>query len=727
VKTQNGCGQSALDKDVTFTPNRPPTANAGSDFTKNCSENRNGKAIGAAPESGFSYQWSPATGLSDASISNPIANPWATTTYTLTVTNAATGCTATDDVVVNFNVNILIMPTNTNEIVACIGDVDLPNPPEVKDCFGDFMVPVLDIVPNSTCNGDMVYSWKYTDKAGQIYIWTHTITIKYEPFASIAATSETSECFHYPTLPQVKDNCGNILVPSEPVLTPLQDCEGCMTFTYTYTDCAGNQQDYVHTLCIRRTTLPVEVGAPVSSSSTVELIAGVIPPVPSVLPVVMDVCSKTLTHGEPVIGGTYDGTEGSYSFTYTYTDCPGLKFVWTYTYTVVPAVVIPSGETQLSYRFANPRIANNGSGDYFEFDVQVKANVGSTAFLKGNVNLDMNITTLSSNEMDWIVTPISGYSSDLSILGTNLNVALETLDSGTEITTAYQNLITLKGKIMDNTGIAGIDFNEGNMNGQQSYKLLADPWFAAYYNPNAYDKSDFIDTYVGRIFATTSGWTQTGGLAWDKLKNTSVWEGNATVPGGTDVSTAAKLRIHKPATLTIPDNGKLTVIGNTEIKSPIGLRIESDGSGTGSLITETASGAGAMVAQRYMTTGAWHFVTSSVTGQSISNFLNSNLNIATDVDADIYASDAMRGMMDYNPDLKGWNDYFNNSTAGNLETGKGFSIRTNAASAVNFRGNLQAGNLTASGLVAEKWNCIGNPYTSAIGITMGVVASFLIS
>jgi hypothetical protein len=431
----------------------------------------------------------------------------------------------------------------------------------------------------------------------------------------------------------------------------------------------------------------------------------------------MDVCGKTLTHGEPVIGGTYDGTEGSYSFTYTYTDCPGLKFIWTYTYTVVPAVVIPSGETQLSYRFANPRITNISSVDYFKFDVQVKANVGGTAYLKGNVNLDFSTTTLCSNETDWSATPISGYSADLTILGTNLNVALETLSSGTVITSAYQTLVTLTGKIMDNTGVAGIDFNEGNMNGQQSYKLSADPLFAAYYNPNGYDKADFIDTYVGRVFASIPGWTQIGGsVHWADNLNTSVWEGNATMPGGSDVSNAANLRVHSPAILTIPANGKMTANGNTEIKSPVGLRIESDGSGTGSLITGTASGAGATVAHRYMTTGAWHFVTSPVTGQSISNFLTSNLNIATDVDADIYAADAMRGMMDYNPDLKGWNDYFNNSTAGNLETGKGFSIRTNAASAVNFRGNLQAGSLYASGLVAEKWNCIGNPYTSAIGI-----------
>jgi len=46
------------------------------------------------------YSWSPAIGLSDANIKNPIANPAVTTTYTLTVTSAG-GCTASADVTVN--------------------------------------------------------------------------------------------------------------------------------------------------------------------------------------------------------------------------------------------------------------------------------------------------------------------------------------------------------------------------------------------------------------------------------------------------------------------------------------------------------------------------------------------------------------------------------------------------------------------------------------------------
>jgi hypothetical protein len=74
-----------------------PVADAGSDVTI---------YIGYPPLSaqleasgGFLYTWSPATGLSDPYIYNPVAQPEVTTTYTVTVTDE-NGCTDTDDVTV---------------------------------------------------------------------------------------------------------------------------------------------------------------------------------------------------------------------------------------------------------------------------------------------------------------------------------------------------------------------------------------------------------------------------------------------------------------------------------------------------------------------------------------------------------------------------------------------------------------------------------------------------
>ncbi|QNF35452.1 gliding motility-associated C-terminal domain-containing protein [Adhaeribacter swui] len=71
-----------------------PVANAGTDVTIEA-----GKSTELQGSGGVSYQWSPAEGLSDPNIANPIASPKETTRYTLTITNAQ-GCTATDEVVV---------------------------------------------------------------------------------------------------------------------------------------------------------------------------------------------------------------------------------------------------------------------------------------------------------------------------------------------------------------------------------------------------------------------------------------------------------------------------------------------------------------------------------------------------------------------------------------------------------------------------------------------------
>lgn len=80
-----------------------PIANAGADFTKTCIQNTDGKQIGEASATGFTYSWLPSTGLSAANVSTPFANPSSTTTYTVTKTNTSSGCSATDEVVVTVN------------------------------------------------------------------------------------------------------------------------------------------------------------------------------------------------------------------------------------------------------------------------------------------------------------------------------------------------------------------------------------------------------------------------------------------------------------------------------------------------------------------------------------------------------------------------------------------------------------------------------------------------
>lgn len=72
------------------------------------------KQLGVNPKPGLVYSWSPATGLSNPNISNPIANPASTTHYTLTVTHEGGGCLTTDEVDVTVsNINNAITVTGS--------------------------------------------------------------------------------------------------------------------------------------------------------------------------------------------------------------------------------------------------------------------------------------------------------------------------------------------------------------------------------------------------------------------------------------------------------------------------------------------------------------------------------------------------------------------------------------------------------------------------------------
>ena len=146
------------------------------------------------------------------------------------------------------------------------------------------------------------------------------------------------------TLPVVMDVCGNTLDAPVPIVSTSVTCGGSRTYTYTYVDCSGLEFEWVYTYTISRTAPPAEVGGPVLTGSVVECATASAAPL--VLPVVKDVEGVTLspTPASPVVGGTYEGCEGTITYSYTYKDCANLEYVWTYTYTLdhVTAPVVPA-------------------------------------------------------------------------------------------------------------------------------------------------------------------------------------------------------------------------------------------------------------------------------------------------------------------------------------------------------------------------------------------------
>jgi PKD repeat protein len=94
VVTATTAGCSDVDTLVVTVGNA--TANAGIDVALCAGQNTSLNASG-----GTSYSWSPTTGLSNPNVSNPIATPSATTTYTVTVTSGI--CTATDNITITLS------------------------------------------------------------------------------------------------------------------------------------------------------------------------------------------------------------------------------------------------------------------------------------------------------------------------------------------------------------------------------------------------------------------------------------------------------------------------------------------------------------------------------------------------------------------------------------------------------------------------------------------------
>lgn len=222
---------------------------------------------------------------------------------------------------------------------------------------------------------------------------------------------------------------------------------------------------------------------------------------------------------------------------------------------------------------------------------------------------------------------------------------------------------------------------------------------------------------------TTYTWTGTADNNWNNADNWST----ATVPTSADgasfvesspnypVITATfecyDLTIAQSATLTIATSGALTVTNSLTNNGRI--IIQSDASGTGSLIAGASTGTGTATAQKYLPANAWTMFSSPLAGQTIASFLTSPLNLTT-----IQTDGTNRGMMDFNPVTNTWNSFFTNETPGTLAPGKGFSVRLqgDADAAVLFTGSIQAGPISVP-TAMNQWNSVGNPYTSAIGMT----------
>ncbi|MFN7266222.1 MAG: HYR domain-containing protein, partial [Bacteroidota bacterium] len=179
-------------------------------------------------------------------------------------------------------------------------------------------------------------TWSATDMSSANATCSFVVRVNdTEPPTVPADAGSTVACLAAATVPVIAsatDNCtGSINVELLSVVdNPASlTCEGTRTYTYEYSDASGNIASdkwiYTYTVEYQDYTMPA------NSGSTVACFADITLPTP---PSVNDNCGSAITPTGPVTGGTYTSCEGTYTYTWSYTDCEGNTHPWVYTYTI---------------------------------------------------------------------------------------------------------------------------------------------------------------------------------------------------------------------------------------------------------------------------------------------------------------------------------------------------------------------------------------------------------
>jgi large repetitive protein len=117
-----------IDNIILTTPSAsctPPTVSAGTNVAiclgNSTTIGGSPTATGGSEAGAFVYSWTPTTGLNDASIANPTANPIITTVYTVSVHRGTPSCAATSQVTVTVNTPQVLAITPVGSTTICQG------------------------------------------------------------------------------------------------------------------------------------------------------------------------------------------------------------------------------------------------------------------------------------------------------------------------------------------------------------------------------------------------------------------------------------------------------------------------------------------------------------------------------------------------------------------------------------------------------------------------------
>ena len=289
-----------------------------------------------------------------------------------------------------------VVPTDGSSTVECLADAIAPTTPVVNDLCGNIITPVLESMVDTpdplTCEGTRVYTYSYTDCAGNVTYWLYTYTIDLISTPAVPANGSSivacaAEALP-PSTPIVNDQCGNVLTA---VLIDIVDspdpliCAGIRTYNYSYTDCSGNVSYWSYIYNVEDPVITVTC----PPDQVIDAVPGDLYTIPELL--ATNNCGGGFTVTWDITGATIrsgTGTDASGLFNvgisdieWTVTDmCGNVYNCNTIVEIVFPTIICPSnnqycidagqqlltntGETPLGGEFSGTNVVEN-AGQYF--------------------------------------------------------------------------------------------------------------------------------------------------------------------------------------------------------------------------------------------------------------------------------------------------------------------------------------------------------------------------
>ncbi|MFI0425313.1 MAG: HYR domain-containing protein, partial [Flavobacterium sp.] len=295
------------------------------------------------------------------------------------------------------------MPANASSTVACAADIVAPTVPAVTDNCGNTLTasaPIVSTMP--TCEGDVTYTYTFTDCEGNTHDWVYTYTID----DTIAPTGTAPADLVFQCIGDIPladsnlitdeaDNCGGAVV-----VTVIDTNNGgtgflgapyIVTRTYTLTDCSGLTTNLVQTITVEDTIAPVITNCP--TNITVNDTATPCNSIATwVAPTVADNCSTNITVTSNYASGSVF-PDGVTTVTYTVTDEAGNTSTCSFTVTVL-ADCDGDGVSN-----ADEAIDGTNPSDFCDSDASHVTLPQSTAFLTGDCDGDglTNTTEIGSD------------------------------------------------------------------------------------------------------------------------------------------------------------------------------------------------------------------------------------------------------------------------------------------------------------------------------------------